>query len=62
MIYMFRNMSKKGDLFKLEYLKAVFNDIIKSVSVMRGPEQEKPFCPIFLFLTLVKDHYTGRRL
>lgn len=55
-------MPKKGDLFKLEYLKAVFNDIVKTVSVMRGPEQDKPFCPIFLFLTLVKDHYTGRRL
>lgn len=28
---------KNDDLFKLEYLKAVFNEIIKAVSVMRGP-------------------------
>lgn len=30
-------MLKKDDLFKLEYLKAVINEIIKRVSVMSGP-------------------------
>lgn len=56
MIYMFRNMSKKDDLFKLEHLKAVFNEIIRTVSDERSTEGQT------LLSYVPVPNYSQRRL
>lgn len=42
-----KTCKKKDDFFKIVYLKAVFNEIIKTVSLMRGPLKGQTFLSYF---------------